>query len=237
MTNTAVNELIEDLRIELGDSIKPFFWTEPDLLRYINSGHIEVTRDVPIRDSKTPEITQIAYRAADSEIEYHPKILRVLTIVREDSTTAKNLHRVVMKTQENALSLFSVRRSDYGVNVDATRELNRASDLFDVYVDYDENFLRFSSPAETAGTLLLQVDRLADKKITDCDQILETRPEHDTAIVAWAAYRAWLKQDAETFDEKASERQLALFNGYMGRGKITQKRRNSQPGIVKYGGI
>jgi hypothetical protein len=224
------------VRIELGDEVEPYFWSDTELLGHIDEAQVEFCRKgYPIRDSRTPEICHLKYSAGTTEVKYHETIRRVLTVVRMDSN--EGLHKVDLKTQENTLGLFSMRPSDYGVSIDSTRQLNRASDNFEIFTDYDEDFLRLSSPAASDGTLLLQVERLPKDFVDDCNDILEIRREHIPAIVAWACFRAWIKQDAETFDEKAAKASRDLFDDHAYQASIEYKKRYAQPGIVKYGGV
>jgi hypothetical protein len=231
--STKVQIVIDKVRRQIADDVKPFFWGDPELLDYIDEGQMEFCRQgYPIRDSRTPDICVLPYKANDFEVVYHESIRRILSVVRQDANGG--LHGVTLKTQENALSLFSVRPSDYGVSIDNTRQLNRPSDRFDLFMDYDEGYLRLSSPAETAGTLLFQVERLPKNVLDDCDQNIEVRREYIPALVAWACYRAWNKQDGETFDEKAALLNLDLFEDHANRARIEYKQRHATPGTVRY---
>lgn len=235
--STTVDYVLTRLRLELQDDVEPYFWSDTELIYYIDEGQREFCRPdfCPIRDSKSKEVTEIRYKANDYELPLHPSILRILTVIREDSNS--NLHKIPLITQENVVSLYPARRPDYGTTIDGARALNRASDQFEVFVDYDEGYLRLSSPALTAGTLLLMVDRLPINDLKQCDDPLEIRKEYVPALIAWAAFRAWNKQDAETFDEQAAQRSYSLFRDHAERARIDQRRRTSQPGTVKYGGI
>jgi hypothetical protein len=222
--------------MELQDTIEPYFWSETELLYYIDEAQVEFCRQgTLLKDSRTPEICHLAYKANDYEIPTHESIMRVLSIVRQDDKGG--LHKVTLKTQENTLELYPMHPRDYGVSTEGARQLNQASDLFDAFVDYDEHYIRLSSPAVTAGTLLLQVERLPKDTIESCDDELEIRKEYVPALLAWSCFRAWSKQDAETFDEKAAATNLALFEDHASRAKTEQSRRTSQAGIMKYGGL
>jgi len=234
--STKAEFALDRARIELGDSVQPYFWEDSELLAYLDEAQSEFCREVPIRDSRTQEVCVLAYKANASDVPYHASIRRILNITRKDSNGV--LWQVPMATQETALTLNSPSRSaDYGVHIDATRELTRPSDHFQVFVDYDEDYLRFSSPSATAGTLYLQVERLPLSPVTECDQLLEVRQEYIPALVAWITFRAWLKQDGETFDETASSRAFALFERHVSRAKYELHRRHSTPGLVRYGGL
>jgi hypothetical protein len=228
--------VIERIRVQLGDSAEPHFWTDPELLIYIDEAQMEFCRQgAPIRDSRTPEICSIAYKADTFEIPYHEAIQRILTAVRIDSNG--ELHKVKLKNQENVLGLFARNLSDYGTSIDNTRLLNRPDDNFDLFTDYDEHYIRFSSPALTSGTLVFQVERLPKDVIDSCDDPLEVNRKYVPALIAWSCYRAWNVEDAETFDAKASTKSHDLFIDHAIRAKTEYERRHAQPGVVKYGGI
>jgi len=231
------NKVINRIRTELKDEIAPYFWSDDELLAYIDEAQMELcTRGYRILDSTSPAICEIQYKANAFKLPIHESILKILSVVREDSNGV--LHNVRQATEESSLHMFPIRPSDYGHNTaDAAQALTSPGDMFEVYVDYDEDFIRLSSPALTDGTLLLHVERLPYKEITDCEQELEVRREHVSAIIAWVAFRAWSKQDAETFDSTASNRSLALFETFADRARIDFKRRTSQPGQIKYGGL
>ena len=228
--------VIKRLRVQLGDSTEPHFWEDSDLLIYIDEAQMEFCRQgAPIRDSRTPEICTIKYKADAYEIPYHESIERILTVVRIDSTGV--LHKVTLKNQENVLGLFARNLSDYGTSIDNTRLLNRPDDNFDLFTDYDEHYIRFSSPALTAGTLVFQVERLPKDVIDSCDDKLEINRKYVPALIAWSCFRAWSVEDAETFDQKAADKSLDLFEDHAARAKTEYTRRHAQPGTVKYGGI
>jgi hypothetical protein len=224
--------LLDRVRVELGDEVEPYFWKEPELLGYLDEGQREFCREVPIRDSRTEEVCKITFSAGTSEVPIHKSIKKVLSILREDSNGDYTL--VPMATEENEFHQFSGGLgNDYGLSVPSTRRLTTASDYFKVYVEYDEGFMRFSSPALTAGTLRLQVDRLPLKVLENCSQNLEIRDEYGPALIAWTCYRAWAKQDSEVFDPQASSKQLSLFVDHTTRARIEKKRQQSQPGVVR----
>jgi hypothetical protein len=231
-----VTYVLRRLRNELQDIVEPYFWSDEELIDYIDEAQVRFCSDgVPILDSRTEEICRIEYKAGADVVPYHESIRRILSVVRQDSSGG--LHSVRLLTQENSLQLFPIRPSDYGVNIDSTRQLNRANDSFDVFTDYDNDYLRLSSPAETPGVLLMQVERLPKDILKECDDILEIRRENIPAILFWASYRAWTKQDSETMDEKAAKRALDMYDIHVGKARIEQKRRTTQPGTMKYGGI
>ena len=232
-----VQYALDRLRRELHDTVEPYFWADDELMDYIDEGQVQFcTKGIAIRDSRTPKVCHLEYKAGQYEIPLHESIMKIRSIMRMDSNN--NLYNVDMAMQETALEMFPIRPSDYGINtVTTASQFNSPSDRFAVLVDYDEGYLRLSSPALTDGTLLLQVERLPLDRITDCEQELEVRREHVVGVLEYAKHRAWSKEDAETFDERAANRAFEMFIFHADGARIEQKRRTSQPGTVKYGGL
>lgn len=102
--------------------------------------------------------------------------------------------------------------------------------------DLDESHMHLDEPAQTAMSLALTVVRLPRAGMESDDDEPEIRPEHHVALIDWALHVAYLKKDADTFDEQASARHLARFTAYFGpkpTANVLRKHRRKSPRVVR----
>lgn len=102
--------------------------------------------------------------------------------------------------------------------------------------DLDESHMHLDEPAQTALSLSLTVLRLPRADMEADDDEPEIRPEHHAALIDWALHVAYLKKDADTFDEQASARHLARFTAYFGpkpTANVLRKHRRKSPRVVR----
>lgn len=91
-----------------------------------------------------------------------------------------------------------------------------------------------------AWTISLMIDRLPLYDIdglNDSAYLEFTDPEHIEAIVAYMKHRAYLKQDADTYDKDLSDRMLRDFLLLAAKHKRDASRVRTRVGSVRYGGL
>jgi hypothetical protein len=241
VAKTTASKLVNRLRDDLQDNAEPYLWSEKELLRYIDEGQIMFCRQgLPIVDSRSPLCT-VDVKQGEFEIPYDDRILRLRQVISVEQVNDTYVrHREVrLHTQESFFELapFYSQSNDYGRLKQGTEIAFQPGPVQDVLLDYDADRIRLSRPADRAYTLLLTVERLPLEEVDDCDVEIEVKRMHHPAILAWAAYMAFMRQDSETFDEAAGERFQSLFQYLIGIAQGEHQRRNNTPGRVQYGGI
>jgi hypothetical protein len=77
-TTMTLSELIAAFRQRTDDVVEPTFWSDLDIIGYLNEAESEAAeRALAIYDSVTPAVTQIAIEPARAQYSLHPAILRL----------------------------------------------------------------------------------------------------------------------------------------------------------------
>ena len=227
-----VDDLIAKVRRDLQDQYEPYFWDDEDIIDYLNEAQLEFcVEGAPIIDSKTPEVCKIVYDADDYEFELHPSIQKILNIWREDPTSGEYTSLDIL-TETNWMKLYPQRPTVYGDNYPPDTSFTQSTRVSGVFIDYDSDYIRFTSPADVAGILRFRVERLPLDALEDGEDKLEVHRKYEAALVAFANYLAYNKQDSETFDAQASSKWLGRFQVLADRAKIQHTRKHSTPGTV-----
>ncbi|NMG64369.1 hypothetical protein GPA19_05340 [Azoarcus indigens] len=102
--------------------------------------------------------------------------------------------------------------------------------------DLTETHLVLARAPEIAGDLSLTViraPRCAMTRDTDCPEI---NPRHHPKLLDWALRCAYLKQDADTFDEARALKYEAIFEASFGvrpSADVQRKHRRKSPRVVR----
>ena len=102
--------------------------------------------------------------------------------------------------------------------------------------DMDEGNLILERSPSAAMSLTLTVVRIPYGSMTTDAALPEIRAQHHPHLVDWALRCAYLKKDAETFDQAASERHEALFEQYFGlrqTANVQRKHRRKSPRVTR----
>lgn len=85
-------------------------------------------------------------------------------------------------------------------------------------------------------TVLISVFRTPLVRIVD-DQPLEVPSEHHPHLLMWVKHRAYMKQNAETFDRTKAKEFKDAFAAYCFEVQVEQRRARHKTRVVSYGGI
>lgn len=212
------DELLTLLRQELADTIEPFLWSDEELLTYLDDAQVMLARKTDgIPDASTPAVTQLAITPGVEWYPLHAKVLKVRT-----ATRLSDGGRLEVLTPETA--------ERNGVRFNGTRGPVRVA-----VQGFEDRKLRVWPIPSVADTLSLAVFRLPLRSLLDADP--EVAEHHHLHLLLWARSRAYLKQDAETFDKGRSEDFEARFGVYCREVVREQSRLRRSSGSIAYGGL
>ena len=227
--------LVADFRSQVLDMVEPYFWSEAEILRYLDKGQKRFCRDgIAIVDSRTDEVVRLPFKAGDSTVTYHESIVRIRTAKLESN------HRgVEIKTQDQYLGSFDSRgvSRDYGRAANPGTQLEQTGEIRHMFIDYEEEFIRFSRIAENDDVLLLHVERGPINTLDSCSVYLEIKEDYHQAVLEWAYHLAFSKQDSETFDMKKADTGAENFDREVALAQRSHRKRHGRVGKVRYGGI
>ena len=214
-------ELLETFREEMNDVVTPYLWSDALIYRYIDDAQKMFCRLTEgIEDSSTAEICRLAVVADTDWYALDKRVLKV----RKAFDTATGREIPVVNTE---------KAGKEGIRFDG-----RKGPLNAFVAGAEKLKLRAWPMPNAAVTVELQVFRLPLDPITDAgDQELEVDEQHHLSLLDWVKYRAYGKEDAETFNRRKSEDYEARFRTYCFQALKEQERARRNTGTVVYGGI
>lgn len=211
-------ELLVLLRQELADTVEPYLWSDDELLTYLNDAQVMLARKTDgIPDASTPAVTQLAITPGVEWYPLHAKVLKVRT-----ATRLSDGGRLEVLTPETA--------ERNGVRFNGTQGPVRVA-----VQGFEDRKLRVWPIPSVADTLELAVFRMPLKSLLDADP--EVAEQHHIHLLLWARSRAYLKQDAETFDKGRADDFETRFRAYCEEVIREQSRIRRSSGTVTYGGL
>lgn len=214
-------EIVETFREEMNDLESPYLWGDALLYRYLDDAQKMFCRKTEgIEDSSTVAITRLDIQAG---VEWYATDKRILKVRKAfDTATGRELPIVNME-----------KAGAEGVRFDG-----RAAPIKALVTGLEKNKLRaWPSPSE-AATVDLSVFRLPLRAITDDgDQELEVDEQHHLGLLMWMKFRAYGKEDAETFNRRKADEYEQRFYTYCAEARKEQERARRNTGTVAYGGL
>lgn len=215
------SELHDHFRREVSDTKKPYLWSSADIYSWINDAQTMFCRETEgIEDASTVSICRINVVPATEWYTISPKIVKLRRVTRVDTGRV-----VPVVNMEKAPS--------YGIRFDG-----RPGPLKVLVTGFEKHKLRAGPTPNETVTLELAVFRLPLETITDAgDQALEIDEQHHLSLIEWVKHKAYLKDDAETYDRRRSDEAGARFFAACAKAKIEQVRARREVSTVLYGGI
>lgn len=218
-----VADFITEFRATVGDAELPYFWSSELIVRYLNEAVQEACeRAYLIEDRLTPAVCTITLVPDVSTYQLHPSVFEI--------------KRATLRGRP--LDETSVEEMDEDCpGWESLKGLSRAF-IFEQANGARAASIRLVRIPTQADTLALTVYRGALKPLSaDFDTAKPEIPERfHERLMDWALHRAYLKQDADTFDPNKAATSLALFVQAFGErpdANVQRKQRDRQPPIVQ----
>lgn len=225
-----IADLLELFRLEVDDISEPYLWSDKEFYAYLDDAHSTfITRLGGITDSTSP-ITRITFKAGDTFVKYDERIIRIKSVT--DDYNRKITIRNIDNFEDG-----SVMSDDYGNMVNAGLDDSRTGPVRYVVTDMEESKMRLYPIPEAAGYLRLTVNRRPLDPIVDEESTLEVPHFYHLCLLDWVKYKAYMKQDVETFDKSKSKEFLLSFEDYVRSAMREKSSREDRKRVVQYGGI
>lgn len=223
-------QLLSLFRTQTRDDVQPYLWSDVELYAYMNDAYSMFVRLTGGVSDFTSDICEVPVIAGEG-VGY---VSRKILFFNSARRASDNLELRIVN-QEEMGGTFS--KSDYGW----TRRYkldDRVGPLCGMVIGMQEGVVRWLDVPEKDDLVLLSVDRLPLNEITGAGQCLTDVDEiHHIHLLKWMKAMAYLKEDAETFDSNAAERNEVLFRTYCQEVRNEIARRKHKPRTVSYGGI
>lgn len=213
-------ELVQTFRSRADDSAQPPLWTDTEIISYINEAQREACiRAKLIEDMDTPEVTRLALRAGKGLYDLHCSILWI--------------RRVYLQGSNVALTESSVEYQDEAAFADWMTRVGTPR----WFIFYEGNSqIRFIDAPKAADTAILRVHRLPLRPMKSPTDRLEIHEKHHFRLLDWALRLAYLKQDADTYDEQKAQKYEAMFTASFGireDANVLRKHADKDPPIIR----
>lgn len=197
----ALRDLIDEFRYEAADDSSPYFWPDDYLAKIASQAEQEsCRRGALILDSSSP-FCSISFGSGDSLLKLDSRILEI-----------------------RRARLSVAGRRIYPITV---AQLDRNNEQWEsetgeplAYVtDCQTGHIRLYPTPTTADEIQLTVRRLPLADLVADNDEPEIRPESHLGLVQWMLYRAYMRQDADTFNPTKAAAALAEFVREFGEKK------------------
>jgi hypothetical protein len=218
-----VEDFISGFRATVGDVELPHFWSSELIVRYLNEAVQEACeRAKLIEDRLTPAVCSITLAPDASTYQLHPSVFEI--------------KRVALRGRP--LDETSVEELDCNFPGWETAKGAPRQYVFEQASGVRPVSIRLVRTPTESDTLALTVYRGALKPLSaDIDSAKPEIPERfHERLMDWMLHRAYLKQDADTFDPEKAAVSLGLFVQAFGErpdANVQRKQRDRRPPIVQ----
>ena len=218
-----VEDFISAFRAAVGDVELPHFWSPELIVRYLNEAVQEACeRAKLIEDRSSPLVCAIQLVPGQDTYNLHPSVFEI--------KRATLRGRPLDETSVDALD-------DDCPGWESQKGLPRWF-IFEQASGVRPGSIRLVRTPAQADILALTVYRGALKPLSaDIDGAKPEIPERfHERLMDWVLHRAYLKQDADTFDPEKAAVSLGLFVQAFGErpdANVQRKRRDKRPPVVR----
>lgn len=213
-------DLLDRFRTDVKDDAKPYLWSDEEIYSNIDDAQKMFCRLIDGLPDATSVATSVAYAIDEAWLALHPSIIKIRA-ARFGSTGRP----ITVVNYEDL--------TEHCIKLDG-----KTGNPHYLVIGMETDKALFYPTPVAADTLVLLIDRLPLKRITcDGDQKLEIPEEHHLHLLDWVKHLAYLKQDAETLDKRASADFETEFRRYCETARKEKERKKHKTRIVQYGGI
>lgn len=216
------SDLVRMFRSTCNDTKAPYFWSDSELYTYMTEGEAEIARKLLCLQDTSSAVTLYTVPNGQATVIVTDKVLRVrdawwlenggeykLDIQSQDAMVAQGYRIHTQKGRPNTAMMGS-----------------------------QTNGIRLYPIPENDGQLVLSIYRVPLNPLNAQAQF-EIPEQYRGALLDWMQYKAYGKDDAETFDRVRSDKCLNAFVGLVDGYMTTESQRRGTPqaGGIRYGGI
>jgi hypothetical protein len=223
-------KLLELFRLETDDTSEPYLWSDDEFFIYLNDAQDMHTRVTGGISDRTSALTKLTYKSGDQFLTYDDRILRIKGAWDETN------RRIGIKNLDNLESLSL--EDDYGTNrTDLGLDDSVTGDLKYIVTDVEDNKIQIYPLADHTGWVRLFVFRRPLETVTEDSETLEIPSQYHLNLLNWVKYKAFMKQDVETFEGSRAVEFRQAFSDGLTEAKRDRAARQDRKRTVAYGGI
>lgn len=210
-------ELIDSFRLRTDDRATPYKWSYDEIRFYLNEAEQEAAeRSLLIEDASTAYVCEIALEVGVATYPLHESVLKI------ERAKLSNGDLLVRASREK-MDLYS-----------STWETTTGTPEY--FIDEGNGSIIVSPIPTVTDTLTLTVKRLPLKPMALDSDTPEIHARHHYRMLDWALRCAYLKQDADTFEDDTARKYEAAFErsfGFRQDANVQRKQRDKRRNVVK----
>lgn len=187
-------ELRWQLREDIKDTKKPYFFSDEYLDRILNEAETEAARRAFLLVDSTSRVTSIDLSAGDSGADLDPSIIYVRRA--RLASTKRPLIPCVSRAMDEMIPSW---------------EEDSASVPLRFVPDWQTGYIRLWPPTKKADVISMTVVRKPLSTMDGDDDEPEIREHYHLMLLDWAKHRCYASQDFDLFDPNKSETHKAEF--------------------------
>lgn len=223
------SELLNLFRLETDDVAEPYLWSDEEFLAYLDEAqdlHLRLVGGIADRRSA---LTKLSYKTGDQFKKYDDRILRIRAAIDETNT------KVIVQNLDSLETPYL--EDDYGRLINGGLDDGRTGPLKYLITDVNNNEVQLYPIPDHDGFLRLFVYRRALEPVTSTGAELEVPSYSRLNLLNWVKYKAYMKQDAETFDGARAEQFKTAFTDGVLLARKEKEGREDRKRLMSYGGI
>ena len=221
--------LYDAFRSDVVDTARPYLWTEDEVWRYMNDAYFQFVRKTGGVADFTSDACVVDIVPFEPTATLHKSVMRIMSATRRSD---KQPLEII-----NGTDIGRMRSSDYGQTKQLVMDEKIGPVRYMVH-GLQRGVVRWVQVPEAADVVDLHIYRMPLVGITGAEQELtDVDEEHHVRLLDWMKHLAYKKQDAETFNPKASAANEESFLNYCAQVKAEWERYKHKTRVVAYGGL
>jgi hypothetical protein len=224
-----VSELLELFRKEVDDDVKPYLWSDKEFFVYLNDAQDTFVRLIGGIADRRSALTSISYKAGTQFKKLDDRIYRIKGAfdANDKILSIRNLDHFTSNNASN----------DYGARISSGLDNSRTGEVSYLITDVESDEIQLYPIPVSDGSIRLYVYRRPLSEIVDEDSELEVPSYQHVSLLDWVKYRAFMKQDVETFNGTKAATFRTSFTDFVDQAKKEKSAREDTKREMAYGGI
>jgi hypothetical protein len=222
-------DLLKYFRSQVFDAKPPYLWQDDEVWPYMDDAQKMFCRLVQGIPDATSEVTKVKAVAGKPFSSLNPRLLKIRKAYRAD-------FRELMLVNLEDVGKTSYTQYDYGVRSSTLQLDARTGPLETMVLGMEVEKVRWIPVPAANETVTLIVDRLPLESLCEGGD-LEIQEQHHIWLVEWMRFRAYNKQDSETYDKTRGAEAETRFRTYCAEARSELERLRQKSRAVQYGGI
>lgn len=208
-------ELLALFRSEVSDLETPYLWSDSSVYGYIDEAQKQFCRQTHgIEDARSYKLN---IAVSTEWYAVNPKILKIRNVVNQ--ATGLDIPLIPVE-----------KMSQRGLRFDGT-----TGPLQALITGLQKGYVRAYPIPNVASVAELRTFRLSEDVGSGDD--FEIDDQHVRNLLLWVKHKAYSMNDSETYDAKAAERNMTLWDAYCAGALREQSRARHTASSVVYGGL